>query len=207
MIELSILAVFMTTFFFVSATPGMCMTLSMTMGMTIGVKRALWMMAGELLGVGLVAVLSVLGVAAIMLNYPEVFMVFKYLGGAYLMFLGIQMWRSRGRMAISENFESSGSATRHELALQGFVTAVANPKGWAFFISLLPPFLDPALPMAPQLTMLVVVILMIEFICLLGYASGGRTLRAFLEKSGNVRLLNRIAGSLMIAVGIWLALG
>ncbi len=207
MIELSILAVFMTTFFFVSATPGMCMTLSMTMGMTIGVKRALWMMAGELLGVGLVAVLSVLGVAAIMLNYPEVFMVFKYLGGAYLMFLGIQMWRSRGRMAISENFESSGSATRRELALQGFVTAVANPKGWAFFISLLPPFLDPALPMAPQLTMLVVVILMIEFICLLGYASGGRTLRAFLEKSGNVRLLNRIAGSLMIAVGIWLALG
>ncbi|MGH1538984.1 MAG: LysE family translocator [Arenicella sp.] len=207
MIELSILAVFMTTFFFVSATPGMCMTLSMTMGMTIGVKRALWMMAGELLGVGLVAVLSVLGVAAIMLNYPEVFMVFKYLGGAYLMFLGIQMWRSRGRMAISENFESSGSATRRELALQGFVTAVANPKGWAFFISLLPPFLDPALPMAPQLTVLVVVILMIEFICLLGYASGGRTLRAFLEKSGNVRLLNRIAGSLMIAVGIWLALG
>lgn len=207
MIELSLLAVFIPTFFFVSATPGMCMTLSMTMGMTIGVKRALWMMAGELLGVGLVAVLSVIGVAAIMLNYPQVFTVFKSIGGAYLAYIGIQMWRSRGKMAISDNFEAGTVASRQELAMQGFVTAVANPKGWAFFISLLPPFLNASMPMAPQLAVLIAVILTLEFTCLLMYASGGRTLRAFLEKSGNVRLLNRIAGSLMIGVGIWLALG
>lgn len=207
MIELSLLAVFIPTFFFVSATPGMCMTLSMTMGMTIGVKRALWMMAGELVGVGLVAVLSVIGVAAIMLNYPQIFTVFKSIGGAYLAYIGIQMWRSRGKMAISDNFEAGTVASRQELAMQGFVTAVANPKGWAFFISLLPPFLNASMPMAPQLAVLIAVILTLEFTCLLMYASGGRTLRAFLEKSGNVRLLNRIAGSLMIGVGIWLALG
>lgn len=207
MIELSLLAVFIPTFFFVSATPGMCMTLSMTMGMTIGVKRALWMMAGELVGVGLVAVLSVIGVAAIMLNYPQVFTVFKSIGGAYLAYIGIQMWRSRGKMAISDNFEAGTVASRQELAMQGFVTAVANPKGWAFFISLLPPFLNASMPMAPQLAVLIAVILTLEFTCLLMYASGGRTLRTFLEKSGNVRLLNRIAGSLMIGVGVWLALG
>lgn len=207
MIELSLLAVFIPTFFFVSATPGMCMTLSMTMGMTIGVKRALWMMAGELVGVGLVAVLSVIGVAAIMLNYPQVFTVFKSIGGAYLAYIGIQMWRSRGKMAISDSFEAGTVASRQELAMQGFVTAVANPKGWAFFISLLPPFLNASMPMAPQLAVLIAVILTLEFTCLLMYASGGRTLRAFLEKSGNVRLLNRIAGSLMIGVGVWLALG
>ena len=207
MIELSLLAVFIPTFFFVSATPGMCMTLSMTMGMTIGVKRALWMMAGELVGVGLVAVLSVIGVAAIMLNYPQVFTVFKSIGGAYLAYIGIQMWRSRGKMAISDNFEAGTVASRQELAMQGFVTAVANPKGWAFFIFLLPPFLNASMPMAPQLAVLIAVILTLEFTCLLMYASGGRTLRAFLEKSGNVRLLNRIAGSLMIGVGVWLALG
>ncbi len=49
--------------FFVSVTPGMCMTLSMTLGMTIGVRRTFWMMAGELLGVGLVAAAAVIGVA------------------------------------------------------------------------------------------------------------------------------------------------
>ena len=207
MIELSVLAVFIPTFFFVSATPGMCMTLSMTMGMTIGVKRALWMMAGELVGVGLVAVSAVIGVAAIMLNYPEVFTVFKYAGGAYLFYLGVQMWLSRGKMAISDNLESGPVATRRELAMQGFITAIANPKGWAFFIALLPPFLNPEAPLAPQLTILIIMILTLEFICLLLYASGGRTLRKFLEKSGNVRMMNRIAGSLMMGVGVWLAVG
>lgn len=207
MLELSLLAVFLPTFFFVSATPGMCMTLSMTMGMTIGVRRTLWMMAGELLGVGLVAFLAVVGVATIMLNYPDIFTVFKYIGGAYLVYLGTQMWQSRGKMAVTDENSVRASVSRKALAIQGFVTAVANPKGWAFFISLLPPFINPDAPLAPQLSILIIIILLVEFACLLGYASGGRTMRAFLQKSGNVRLMNRIAGSLMIGVGIWLAAG
>jgi threonine/homoserine/homoserine lactone efflux protein len=207
MLELSILAVFVPTFFFVSATPGMCMTLSMTMGMTIGLRRTMWMMAGELIGVGLVAFLSVIGVAAIMLNYPEVFAVFKYVGGAYLVFLGVQMWQSRGKMAVTSENSVSSTLSRKTLALQGFVTAVANPKGWAFFISLLPPFINSQAPLAPQLAALIMIILIVEFICLLAYASGGRTMRRFLQKSGNISLMNRIAGSLMIGVGVWLATG
>ncbi len=207
MIELSLLAVFLPTFFFVSATPGMCMTLSMTMGMTIGVRRTLWMMWGELLGVGLVAVSAVIGVAALMLNYPSIFTIFKYVGGAYLIFLGYQMWQSRGKMAVTDLDNSQSTASRFELALQGFVTAIANPKGWAFFVSLLPPFINPEAPLAMQLVWLVSIILLVEFACLLGYAMGGRTLRKFLQKSGNVRLMNRIAGTLMVGVGVWLALG
>lgn len=80
MINLSVLSVFVPTFFMVSLTPGMCMTLSMTLGMTIGVRRAMWMMLGELVGVGLVAVSAVIGVATLMLRYPEVFAAFKWLG-------------------------------------------------------------------------------------------------------------------------------
>lgn len=75
MINPSVLTVFIPTFFFVSATPGMCMTLSMTLGMTIGVRRTFWMMWGELLGVGLVSLAAVAGVAALMLNYPAAFLV------------------------------------------------------------------------------------------------------------------------------------
>lgn len=207
MIDFTLLALFLPTFFFVSITPGMCMTLAMTMGMTIGVKRAMWMMAGELVGVALVAVLAVLGVAAIMLNYPEAFTVFKLVGGAYLVYIGVQMWRSRGKMAVNNNSVQEYSNSRQELALQGFITAIANPKGWAFFISLLPPFINPTLPLPPQLAILIVLILSLEFLCLMLYANGGRTLRKFLEKGGNVRTMNRVAGTLMIGVGIWLATG
>ncbi|WP_234250161.1 LysE family translocator [Billgrantia desiderata] len=207
MIKLSLLSVFVPTFLFVSLTPGMCMTLSMVLGMTQGVKRTLWMMAGELVGVGLVALAAGAGVAALMLRQPELFALFKWVGGVYLGYLGVMMWRSRGRMAIPlENVELP-RASRGQLALQGFVTAVANPKGWAFFVALLPPFLDASRSLGGQLAVLIAIILLIEFLCLLLYAAGGKGLRRMLGESGNVRLLNRIAGTLMVGVGVWLALG
>lgn len=165
------------------------------------------MMAGELLGVGLVAAAAVVGVATLMLRYPVAFELFKYLGGGYLAYLGIQMWRSRGKLAINLDCPQQQQVTGRALAVQGFVTAVANPKGWAFFIALLPPFINDQQPMLPQLVVLLCLILLIEFCCLVLYASGGRTLSLFLQQRGNVRLLNRIAGSLMIGVGIWLAFG
>ncbi|MDX1465090.1 MAG: LysE family translocator [Halomonas sp.] len=207
MIQLSLLSVFVPTFLLVSLTPGMCMTLAMVLGMTQGVRRALWMMVGELAGVGLVAFAAGAGVAALMLRQPELFAVFKWLGGAYLGYLGVMMWRSRGGMAIPETLEAGPPAARGQLALQGLVTAVANPKGWAFFVALLPPFLDAARPLAPQLAALIAVILAIEFLCLLLYATGGQTLRRLLGRRDSVRLLNRAAGTLMVGVGLWLALG
>ncbi|MDD1794402.1 LysE family translocator [Enterovibrio makurazakiensis] len=206
-VDIAMLAVFIPTFFFVSVTPGMCMTFAMTLGMSIGVRKSLHMMWGELIGVGLVSLASVVGVAAIMLNYPSLFAVLKYLGGAYLFYLGIQMWLSKGKMAIPDDLSVSTNTSPFSLAMQGFVTAIANPKGWAFMVSLLPPFINPQLAMPPQLAVLIGIILMTEFGCLLLYASGGRTLRHFLQKSGNVRLMNRIAGSLMMGVGVWLAVG
>ncbi|OEE63348.1 threonine transporter RhtB [Enterovibrio norvegicus FF-33] len=206
-VDIAMLAVFIPTFFFVSVTPGMCMTFAMTLGMSIGVRKSLHMMWGELIGVGLVSLASVVGVAAIMLNYPSLFMVLKYVGGAYLFYLGIQMWLSRGKMAIPDDLSVNGNTSPLSLATQGFVTAIANPKGWAFMVSLLPPFINPQAALPPQLAVLIGIILMTEFSCLMLYASGGRTLRHFLQKSGNVRMMNRIAGTLMMAVGVWLAVG
>ncbi|GLQ31594.1 LysE family translocator [Litoribrevibacter albus] len=206
-ISLTVLAVFIPTFFFVSVTPGMCMTLAMTMGMTIGVRRTMWMMSGELIGVGLVATLSVIGVAAIMLNYPMVFDVFKYLGGGYLGYLGLQLWQSKGKMALNHDGSHSFDVSRRELAVQGFVTAVANPKGWAFFVALLPPFIDVNRDMAPQLVVLLSLILLLELICLMLYAAGGKTVSHLLQSADNVKVINRLAGTLMIGVGIWLAFG
>lgn len=203
----TILAVFIPTFFFVSATPGMCMTLSMTLGMTVGLRRTFWMMFGELLGVGLVVIFSMIGVATVLLKYPSLFTAFKLGGGAYLAFIGFQMWRSRGNLSLQESTGSTQAKSRRSLAAQGFVTAIANPKGWAFFIALLPPFIDQALPLAPQLSVLLAIILMIEFICLVLYALGGQSLAHLLRQRSNVKIMNRFAGSLMIGVGIWLAMG
>jgi len=200
----AVLAVFIPTFFFVSLTPGMCMTLSMTLGMTIGLRKTFWMMAGELVGVGLVVVLTQIGVAAILLTYPALFIAFKWGGGLYLAYLGYEMWRSRGRLAIQEKTDVDLLISEKSLILQGFITAVANPKGWAFFIALLPPFVDQNLALAPQLIAFLVIILSIEFVCLVLYALGGQSLSHLLRKRDNVRMMNRFAGTLMVGVGVWL---
>ncbi|CDT77320.1 TPA: LysE family translocator [Vibrio diabolicus] len=204
--NLALLSMFIPTFFFVSITPGMCMTLALTLGMSIGYRRTLWMMIGELVGVALVSVSAVLGIAAIMLNYPWMFIALKFIGGGYLLYLGVEMWRSRGKLAINvDNLEKPRSGNV-ALIMQGFVTAIANPKGWAFMISLLPPFIDQNAALAPQLIVLVSIILLFEFICMSLYATGGKGLKRVLGQSKNVRLMNRIAGTLMMGVGVWLLL-
>ncbi|MDO6709005.1 LysE family translocator [Photobacterium sp. 1_MG-2023] len=203
--DLTLLTAFIPTFFFVSITPGMCMTLAMTLGMSIGVRRTLWMMCGELVGVAIVAIAAVMGVAAVMLNYPQLFSALKWLGGAYLFWLGISMWRNKGKMSM--NLDAPTETRRGQLISQGFITAIANPKGWAFMISLLPPFINPEMPMAPQMLGLLSIILLTEFIALMVYANGGKSLRLFLGRGDNLNYLNRIAGSLMMGVGLWLAIG
>ncbi|AZQ83776.1 LysE family translocator [Colwellia sp. Arc7-635] len=204
MIDITLLSLFIPTFFIVSLTPGMCMTLAMSLGITIGVRKTFWMMYGELLGVATVAVASVLGVATIMTKFPQLFQAFKLLGALYLLYVGINMWRAKGKLATATSQELQVIKKR-SLFQQGFFTAIANPKGWAFMISLLPPFISQALPLAPQLSILVTVILISEFICMTIYATGGKTIGKVLTQRNNVQLLNKISGSLMILVAIWLA--
>ena len=181
----------------------MCMTLAMSLGITIGVRKTFWMMYGELLGVATVAVASVLGIATLMTTLPQLFQGFKIMGALYLLYVGINMWRAKGKLSADPN-QHQQSIKKRSLFQQGFLTAIANPKGWAFMISLLPPFINQTLPLIPQLSVLVIVILISEFICMTLYATGGKSIAKVLTKRNNVQLLNKISGSLMVIVAIWL---
>jgi homoserine/homoserine lactone efflux protein len=188
--DLTRLITFGASFFFVALSPGLCMTLAMSLGISIGVRRALWMMAGELAGILLVGTAAVVGVAALLLQAPTVFAVFKWIGAAYLVYMGWQTWRSEPpRLDVQEGDRRRSAAS---LIFQGFITAVSNPKAWAFMVALLP---------------MLALMLVIEFISLQIYAHGGRALSEQLHRRGKARWLNRVAGSLMVGVGIWLALG
>jgi homoserine/homoserine lactone efflux protein len=203
--DLTRLIAFTASFFLVALSPGLCMTLAMSLGISIGVRRTLWMMAGELTGIALVGASAVLGVAALLLKAPTAFAVFKWIGAAYLLYTGWQTWRAAP--LLPEQPAADTRRTRSSLIVQGFITAVANPKAWAFLVALLPPFVNQSRPVAPQLLTMLALMLIIEFTCLLIYAYGGRVLSEQLHRRGMSRWLNRIAGSLMVGVGIWLAVG
>ena len=72
-------------------------------------------------------------------------------------------------------------------------------------ISLLPPFISVTKSLSGQLTVLVGLIMLSEFLCMLIYATGGKSLRLFLNRGNNIRWMNRIAGSLLVGLGCWLA--
>lgn len=195
------LLAFCGTFFLVAASPGLCMTLSMSLGISIGVRRTLWMMLGELAGIGLVSVAAMAGVAALLVGAPQVFGAFKVAGAAYLLWMAWGSWSAPvGAAAIAP------AMTRGGLCAQGFVTAVSNPKAWAFQAALLPPFIDTKSPLWSQMAVLLALIVAIEFSCLLVYAQGGRTLSELLLRRGQGRLLNRISALLMAGVAMWLVL-
>ena len=181
------------------------MLLALTLGMSIGVRRTMYMMYGELVGVALVALGAALGVATLMLKLPQFFIVFKFIGAAYLIWLRYQMWQSRGRLVITEGQSSYNQSGARELALNGFITAIANPKGWAFMIALLPSFIDAQQPIGGQLSVILILLVTLEFSAMMIYACGGKALRHLLLNKNNVKLMNRISGSLMILVGCWLA--
>jgi threonine/homoserine/homoserine lactone efflux protein len=201
--DFSVLLIFIPTWFLVSISPGLCMSLAMSLGMTVGLAKTVWMMIGELVGVALVAMLSVLGVASFLLQFPTVFNIVKVIGGIYIIYVGISTWLTKVEI---ESIDVSGTSNLgvFPLMMKGFVTAVFNPKGWAFMVSLLPPFFDPTKPLYLQLGVFMLIILISELVCMLLYASGGHSLRKLLNNNDNAQYINKIGGALLIGVGIWL---
>ena len=192
-----LLLLFIPTIAAVSLTPGMCMTLAFTLGLTLGYRRTLWMMLGELAGVALVVTLTVLLLSWLLTLDTLYFNALALVGAAYLLWIAWQLWHAH---------EHFGARTRSNqlapvaLVLLGFSTAVMNPKGWAFMIALLPGFMDPEASKSQQLVAFLAVMLTTEFLSMSLYAGGGKWLGRVLKNDANLVFLNRMAAVLMVAV-------
>jgi homoserine/homoserine lactone efflux protein len=201
-VELTRLLAFCGSYFLIALSPGLCMTLAMSLGISIGVRRTLWMMLGEVVGIALVGGAAMAGVAAMLKSAPQVFAAFKVAGAAYLLWTAWLTWNA----AVAAR-SPVRRVTPAALCSQGFLTAVSNPKAWAFQAALLPPFIDPKAALAPQMIVLLALMVVIEFACLLIYAQGGRSLSELLLRRGQGQLLNRVSAILMTSVALWLLLG
>lgn len=199
------LAAAMPTFFAVSMMPGLCMTLAMTLGMKIGIRRTLWMMIGELAGVGLVATLSILGVTTVMASLPLSYRIAKVAGASYLIAIGIKLFIEEADTSASGQISAEASA-RWPLLAQGFAAAISNPKAWLLYAALFPPFIDSSYATAPQIPAVLSVMLSIEFTCLLFYALCGRVMIVLLKRQDIIRLVNLTSGMIIMALACTLLL-
>lgn len=184
-------------------TPGPAVLLVVSLSLTRGPRAGLLGSLGILAANTFYFVLSATSVGAVLMASWELFVLVKYVGASYLVWLGV-------RMIVSASAQSTEAAlpslrrSRRPLAL-GFLTQGANPKAIVFFSAILPQFIDPMTGIAWQVTVLGVSSILIELAVLATYVTACRKARGW---AGSARLaapLERIGGALLIGAGARLA--
>ena len=192
-----LLWVFIPTIAAISLTPGMCMTLAFTLGLSQGYRQTLWMMWGELAGVATVVSTCVLLLAWIQSLSDLYFTVLALAGGAYLLWIAYRLWTQAAKF---DRREAQSRLTPRALLTLGYVTAVINPKGWGFMIALLPGFMSVDYSTPQQLATFLGVMLPSELLSMTLYATSGSGLRRFLRTDQHLANLNKVAAALMMLV-------
>lgn len=199
---------FFVTAFAVSFMPGPVMMLAMTNGVSVGVRRTLFGILGTSLGNLLLMLLSSLGLDALLYSSALLFDMVKWLGAAYLIFLGIQLWIESVPTAA---FDSAGAGPEPKpksngaLFLQSLFVSVSNPKGLLFFGALFPQFIERTHSQTMQFAVLSTTFLLIDCVWQLVYSMSGRRMAAWLKTPRRLRLLNRASGAALIGAGMFLS--
>lgn len=166
-----------------------------------GLRKSVFTVAGDLTANCLQMTGAAFGLAAIIATSASAFLWIKWLGVAYLVWIGVQLIRSKGD---AQEFTATGSGQAFRLFKQGFVTSMANPFAVVFFGALFPQFIDPTAPIFPQLLILGLTYIVIDGAILLLWGwLGLRAVTAF--KRASTGTINTFCGGLMIAAATLLA--
>lgn len=186
-----------------SLTPGPNSLLALTHGALYGARRALFTIVGGVFGFSALIALAMFGLTALLQTSASVLTVLKWVGGAYLVWLGIQLWRSPG-LQLEVTGRTAGLSNMG-MFRQGLLSAVANPKVLLFYGAFLPQFIDPQRGLLLQFVIMAVTFASVE--CMVEYvlARLAFRIRPWLAKGG--KGFNRCCGSLFALVGVALPLG
>ena len=184
--------------------PGPVVTLVIANSLRHGTRSGLTTVAGASLGNAMLLLGASVGLITVFAFLSELFTVIRWIGAAYLIWLGIKAWREQGEApaALGQATPRSGAA----VLLQGFLTASTNPKAIVFYIAFLPQFLDPRRPAAGQLLAMCAYMIAVALISDSGYALLAGRMRRWFSTPGRHALRGRITGSLLLGTGCVLLL-
>jgi len=199
------LLVFSLVAFVGIATPGPTVLLALTNGSRFGVRASVPGMIGAVLSDFVLIGAVALGLGALLAASEFWFAVVKWVGVAYLAYLGVRLLRSKGVLTIPTEGSAARASTAKAVFLRSFLVAATNPKGYLFFSAFLPQFIVPGEPQTPQYTALALTFASIDFAVMLAYAMAGAQAIRFLRANG-VLWLDRICGGALLALAGSLAL-
>jgi threonine/homoserine/homoserine lactone efflux protein len=182
-------------------TPGPIVTLVIATGASQGIRAALITVIGTTLGNAILIAAIAFGLSFVVKYAAVLFEILRWVGAAYLIWLGIQAWRHAG-----ENAATAAPPRGHVHVWRGFAVALSNPKTIAFFTAFLPQFIDPTLPVDRQLAVMCSVTVVGAALTDAGWAVAAGFGRAWFMTSWRAKLLGRLSGVALIGGGLWLSL-
>ena len=178
--------------------PGPTVLLVVSYALGQGWRTVLPMTVGVALGDFTAMTLSMLGLGALLAASATLFTILKWVGAAYLVYLGIKLWRAGGTLDAAPRTDAVSAAKM--LGHAWLVTAL-NPKSITFFVAFLPAFLDPQADFLTQMVVFETTFLLLAFANAFGYALAATRARGFVANPRAIGIVNKVGGGLLIGAG------
>lgn len=204
LVNVELFAAFLVASALLIAMPGPVVTLVIATSLKRGTRYGLFVSLGANAGTAVLLTAGAIGMATLLALLADIFDIIRFLGAAYLVYLGIREWRSRGVV-----LEEAGALKGRGLGALfsfGFLTGLTNPKTIIFYAAFFPQFIDPALPAGPQLAVMTASFLALAILLDGGYAVLAGRLRPYLLDARRAVIRARLTGTLLIVTGLGLAL-
>lgn len=183
-------------------SPGPNGLLALTHGALHGPRKAVWTAAGGCTGFVVLIGASLFGIGALLQATPAALTALKWGGGAYLVLLGVQVWRSPPPGVVLPG--ARAAAAGPTLYRQALLTALSNPKALLFFLAFLPQFMDPAGSLMLQFAVMAGTYAAIEMTFEVGLAAAAHRVSPWLQRAG--RRFNHVCGAVFVLIGVGLPL-
>lgn len=187
----------------IAVSPGSGAVLSMSHGLSYGVKKTSGTILGLQAGLLLILIIAGAGVGSLLLASELAFNIVKTVGALYLIYLGLSQWRAKVDVAATQQQNPAQAVlpSLRKRLLTGFLTNATNPKGIIFMVAVLPQFITRSAPLVPQLIILALTMCTIDLIVMHSYALLASSMQRFFRNASAVKKQNRFFGGMLMAVG------
>lgn len=185
-----------------SLAPGSGTVNSISNGLSYGTRKSLAAIAGLQIGLSIHIILVGAGIGALVAQSALAFSIIKWVGAAYLVWLGIQKWRDRGSLSTASMDDSLSGLT---LMKNAVLINLTNPKSIVFLVALFPQFIDPTQNQVTQLLVLGITTVVIDAMVMLGYTSLASQMGRFIRSEKVMSKINKVFGSMFVGCGALLA--
>ena len=201
--DLSIWITYLIATIILSLSPGPGVFSSISSGLHHGFRLGLWNGVGMQVANVFMVIVVAFGLGTILLASETLFTAVKWLGVAYLIYLGIVTWRAAPR-GFEEDRDDNAHTPR-EVFMRGFWVNATNPKGIIFFAAILPQFIDVARPQLAQYAILASTTFAVDLVVMMGYTALAAKVLRLMRAPGQLRWVNRGIGGAFVAAGVALA--